>query len=169
MLNRVNAPCVFIHHSSFSIQHLIYLPIPLDPISSTPSSPEDSQQIICLHCRQTQLVARRAISVVCKFCHKSLKLEDVAFKDYQARRAIETCGVVTVEKKGNVIADRILCGGMIVRGKVKGNITSGGTVLVGPDAEIKGDVTAPALAVGAGAILEGDYRVGPGELEPKKN
>jgi hypothetical protein len=34
-------------------------------------------------------------------------------------------------------------------------------VLVGPEAEIKGDVTAPAMAVGAGAILHGRYEVGP--------
>ena len=142
--------------------------IPLQPIQNSPAGDERST-VTCLHCGQSQPVARKALSVVCKFCHKSLKLEDVGFKDYQARRAIETCGVVTVEKKGNVIADRIMCGGMIVRGKVKGNITSGGTVLVGPDAEIKGDVVAPAIAVGAGAILEGTYRVGPDELTAPKN
>ena len=81
----------------------------------------------------------------------------------------KACGVVTVEKKGNVIADRILCGGLIVRGKVKGDITE---KAADPcwlaRAEIKGDVIAPTMAVGAGAILEGDYRVGPNELQPKK-
>src|SRR4029079_3363471 len=98
----------------------------------------------------------------CKYCHKPLKLEDVQIKEYQARRSIDTCGVVTVEKKGNVVADRILCGGAIIRGKVKGAVTSRGPVLVGPEAEIKGDVTAPTLAVGGGAILEGKYAIGPG-------
>ena len=33
-------------------------------------------------------------------------------------------------------------------------------MLVGPEAEIKGDVTAPSLAVGAGAVLEGKYAIG---------
>jgi cytoskeletal protein CcmA (bactofilin family) len=69
--------------------------------------------------------------------------------------------MVTVEKKGNVITDKILCGGLIVRGKVKGNVTSRGPVLVGPEAEIKGDVTAPTLAVGSGAILDGRYDIRP--------
>jgi cytoskeletal protein CcmA (bactofilin family) len=46
---------------------------------------------------------------------------------------------------------RVQCGGLIVRGKLKGSVVSRGPVLVGPEAEIKGDVTAPALAVGAGA------------------
>jgi cytoskeletal protein CcmA (bactofilin family) len=50
---------------------------------------------------------------------------------------------------------------MIVRGKVKGHITSRGPVLIGPESEVKGDVTAPTLAVGAGAILDGNYAIGP--------
>jgi cytoskeletal protein CcmA (bactofilin family) len=108
-------------------------------------------------------VGRRAMSVTCKFCHKSLKLEDVTIKSYEARRQIATCGVVTIEKKGSAIADKIQCGGLIVRGKAKGTILSHGPVLIGPDAEVKGDVTASSLAVGAGAVLEGNYDIGPKE------
>ena len=67
---------------------------------------------------------------------------------------------MTVEKKGHVVADRIHCGGLIVRGKLKGDIRSRGPVLVGPEAEVKGDVIAPSLAVGAGAVLEGKYEIG---------
>ena len=124
-------------------------------------SPDDRSTVICLHCNKPQEVGRRALSITCKFCNKSLKLEDQRFKQYEARRVIETCGIVTIEKKGNVVADKINCGGLIVRGKVKGQVISRGPVLVGPEAEIKGDVTAPALAVGAGAILEGRYDIGP--------
>jgi cytoskeletal protein CcmA (bactofilin family) len=101
------------------------------------------------------------MSVTCKFCHKPLKLEDVSFKTYEARRSVETCGIVTIEKKGNVVSDKVLCGGAVIRGKLRGNVTSRGPVLVGPEAEIKGNVTAPTLAVGAGAILEGRYEIGP--------
>ncbi len=67
---------------------------------------------------------------------------------------------MTVEKKGNVIADRIHCGGLIVRGKVKGAVTSRGPVLIGPEADLIGDVNAPTMAVGAGAVLEGNYQIG---------
>jgi len=126
----------------------------------TPSrTPEDRQTIVCLYCHKPQEVARRAISVTCKFCHKPLKLEDIAVKQYEARRQLATCGVITVEKKGSAVAD-IKCGGLIVRGKVKGTVESMGPVLIGPDAEVKGDVTAPTLAVGAGAVLEGRYEIG---------
>ena len=129
------------------------------PASSRP--PEDRVTILCLYCGKPQEVARRAMSITCKFCHKSLKLEDIAIKQYEARRQIATCGVVTVEKKGSAVTDSIKCGGLIVRGKVKGKVESHGPVLIGPEAEVKGDVTAPRLAVGAGAVLEGQYEIGP--------
>jgi hypothetical protein len=121
---------------------------------------DDRVTITCLHCARAQEVGRRAMTITCKFCHRSLKLDDIPFRGYEARRTVETCGVVTIEKKGNLISDRVNCGGLIVRGKLKGNVTSRGPVLVGPDAEMKGDVTAPTLAVGAGAILEGQYEIG---------
>jgi hypothetical protein len=131
-----------------------------DPKYNVPS-PDDAASVICLYCGKTFETGRKALSVTCKFCNKPLKLEDVQFKQYEARRSIETCGIVTIEKKANVVVtDRILCGGAIVRGRVKGNITSRGPVFVGPEAEIKGNVNAPTLAVGAGAILEGKYEIG---------
>jgi hypothetical protein len=140
----------------------------------TPSNkpPEDRHTITCLYCGKPQDVARRAMSITCRFCHKPLKLEDIAIKQYEARRQIATCGVVTVEKKGSAVTDSIKCGGLIVRGKVKGAVESHGPVLIGPEAEVKGDVTAPTLAVGAGAVLEGQYEIGakhnetPSEAEP---
>lgn len=122
--------------------------------------PDDRTAIRCLYCGNTIEVARRALSITCKFCHKPLRLEDVQIRQYEARRSIDTCGIVTVEKKGHVVAERIMCGGAVVRGKVRAKIVSRGPVLVGPEAEIKGDVTAPTLAVGAGAILEGRYEIG---------
>lgn len=129
-------------------------------------TPDDRHTIVCLYCNKPQEVGRKAQSLTCKFCNKSLRLQDIPFKAYEARRSIETCGIVTVEKKGNVVTDKILCGGLVVRGKVKGNITARGPVLVSPDAEIRGDITAPALAVGAGAVLEGKYDIRPENGKP---
>ena len=132
-----------------------------NPTSSSRS--DDRHTITCLFCHKPQEVARRAMSITCKFCHKPLKLEDVAIKTYEARRAIATCGVVTVEKKGSAVTDSIKCGGLIVRGKVKGTVESQGPVLIGPEAEVQGDVSAPTLAVGAGAVLDGQDEIGPKE------
>ena len=127
---------------------------------------EDRATVICFHCGKPQEVGRKAMSITCKHCHKPLKLEDERIADYRARRSVETCGIVTVEKKGYVVVtDRIQCGGIVVRGKVKGSIISRGPVLVGPEAEIRGDVSAPSLAVGAGAVLEGHYSIGPQAMD----
>jgi hypothetical protein len=120
----------------------------------------DPLSIQCIYCRQPQQVSGRAIIVTCKHCHKTLKIESLTIREYQARRAIETCGSLMIEKTGNVFTDRIVCGSLVVRGRIKGNILSFGPVLVGPDAQIRGDITAPSLAVGEGAVLEGQCRIG---------
>lgn len=131
------------------------------------SQPEDRQTVTCLYCNQPNEISRRAMTITCRHCNKSLRIEDIAISKYEARRTIDTCGIVTIEKKGHVVADKLQCGGMVVRGKVKATVVSRGPVLVGPEAEIKGDVIAPSMAVGAGAILEGDYRVGP--VKPRED
>ncbi len=131
--------------------------MPPDP----PNRPApDTVTIACLHCGKLQEVPRKAQTVTCKHCYKRLELQDLVINRYDARRAIETTGIVTVEKKGQVIADRIHCGGLIVRGKVKAEVNSRGPVLVGPDADLIGDVTAPTMAIGAGAVLKGHFEVG---------
>lgn len=134
------------------------------PSSTQVPTPDDRITIVCLYCNQPQEIARRALTITCRFCNKSLRIEDIKIKEYQARRSIDTCGIVTVEKKGNVVADKILCGGLVARGKIKGNVIARGPVLVGPEAEIKGDVQAPTIAIGAGAMLEGHYQIGQDRL-----
>jgi cytoskeletal protein CcmA (bactofilin family) len=114
----------------------------MSPAEYNVPTPDDRTTIACLYCGKQLEVGRKTLSITCKFCHKSLKLEDIRIKDD-----------VTVQ-------DAINCGGAVIRGKVKGNIKSRGPVLVGPEAEIKGDVTTTVLAVGAGAILQGHYEVG---------
>src|SRR2546425_658561 len=128
----------------------------------TSKPPEDQHSITCLYCGKPQEVARRAMSITCKFCNKPLKLEDIAIKQYEARRQIATCGVVTVEKKGSAITDSIKCGGPIVRGKGKGAGERHGPVLIGPEAEGKGDGTAPRVAGRYGPVRTG--LVGPNRV-----
>ena len=127
----------------------------------------DLNTIHCYRCGKPQEVSKRAKTITCRHCSKPLVVEDIKVAKYEAKRAIETVGVVVVEKKGSAITDRIVCNGLVARGKVRGTVTSGGPVKIGPEAELKGDVTAPSLAVGAGAVLEGHYEIGtkPPEIE----
>lgn len=128
---------------------------------SKPVLNDDKQRVVCIHCNYVNEISRRAVSVTCGRCRKALRLEEVRIKDYQARRVIETCATVTVERKGDLRAEKILCAGAVLRGKTRGEVVSSGPVLVGPEAELLGGVTAPAVAIPAGAILEGFYRIGP--------
>ena len=121
---------------------------------------DDRVTVNCLYCDRPNELARRTMTFTCRHCNKALRLEDLPFSGYHATRAVETCGIITIEKKGNVVSKRVHCGGLVVRGRLHGNVISRGPVLVGPDAEIKGDVTAPSIAIGPGAILEGDFRIG---------
>ena len=54
--------------------------------------PDDRVTIVCLYCEKSQEVGRKTLTVTCTFCNKSLKLEDLRYKEYQARRSIDTCG-----------------------------------------------------------------------------
>jgi hypothetical protein len=126
------------------------------------SGPDDRRTIVCVHCQQPMEIGARAMSAPCRHCGKPLLFEDIVITSHALKKSvIDTYGNIVVEKKGTCNADRIHCGSMIVRGKVNGHVTSRGPMQVGPQGEIKGDVTAPTLAVAAGAILEGNYRIGP--------
>src|SRR6185503_12256034 len=131
--------------------------------------PSDRQAILCLHCGKPQEVGRKAMSVTCKFCSKPLKIEDVKITRYEARRVIEACGTVTIDKKGHVVSD-IRCVNLQLKGKLKGDVVGLSKVEVAADAELKGDVTAGSLNVAPGAMLEGFYKIGHrngGEETPK--
>ncbi len=124
-------------------------------------SSDEKQRVVCIHCNHTNEISRKAISVTCQSCRKALRLEEVRVKDYQARRIVETCSTVTVERKGDLRAEKIMCAGAVLRGKIKGDVVSTGPVLIGPEAELTGGVTAPTIAIPSGAVLEGFYRIGP--------
>lgn len=129
--------------------------------TSMPPLNEDKQRVVCIHCHHVNEISRRAVSVTCTQCRKALRLEEVRIKDYQARRVVETCSTVTVERKGDLRAEKILCAGAVLRGKTRGDVISTGPVLIGPEAELLGGVTAPTIAVPEGAVLQGFYRIGP--------
>ena len=128
----------------------------------------DTQQIICYHCGHPQEVGRRAQTVTCKKCNKPLQVGDLKIKAYDARRKVQTTGSLVVEKKGQIVGDDVECGVAIVRGqiKVKHGVTVRGSVLVGPQAVVQGNVSAHSIAVGAGATLEGYYLVGKDHMTP---
>src|ERR1700689_1159644 len=88
----------------------------------------DGQRICCIYCRHWQLIPRRAVSARCKHCSRQLRLDSLSINLHQARKTIETCGALTIEKEGNVFSERVLCGTLIVHGKIRSEVLCHGPV-----------------------------------------
>ena len=132
--------------------------------------PTGTMQIACYHCGRTQEVGRQAMTVTCRHCHKSLQVSDVQVKRYDARREVRTVGLLTVEKKGQIVADRVECGGLVARGEVRAKTATvvRGTALVGPRSKLAGRVEAFRVTIADGAEIDGDFCVGKDHMTPPK-
>lgn len=131
------------------------------PAAKLAAPGDDLVTIVCLYCGKPQQVGRRAMSLPCRFCHKSLRVEDILLNRYEARRIIETCGAITIEANGNVFGD-LTCGSLTIRGQLKGNVLCRGTVFIDSSAVIRGDITAPIIKIAEGARLQGKCTIGHG-------
>jgi hypothetical protein len=136
------------------------------PLRDSSSTPDEKVLVNCLECGKENEVSARALTVTCRHCYKPLRLENIDVRGYDARRRIATAGFVTVEPRGQIVADRVQCGGLILRGKVKAKrVECQEELLIGPAGELVGEVTARTLAVGAGAVVDGHLTIGdPDEL-----
>jgi cytoskeletal protein CcmA (bactofilin family) len=65
-----------------------------------------------------------------------------------------------IEKEAEIDAD-IRGKNIIVHGKVTGNITASGKIFVAKDARIKGDLSAPQIAIEEGAKFKGTVKMNP--------
>ena len=121
-----------------------------------------SLSIACYHCGKRMDVGRSAQTVTCRNCHKPLQVSDVQVKRYDARRDIRTVGLITVEKKGQIVGDRVECGGLIARGQIKAKQPPivRGVAMIGPKAQVNGGLSAYTVQVAEGAELDGYFCVG---------
>ena len=118
-----------------------------------------TKQIFCTHCGHASEVGKRAMSIFCPKCHKRVILEDLKITSYYAVSEFATSGDVVVERKGFVVAP-IRADKVTVKGRVQGAIEARGWVWVGKMAQLKGDITAPAIFVEEGAAIDGFLCIG---------
>jgi len=126
-----------------------------------------SRSVQCYHCLKRFDVPPRAISLSCPWCSKRVTLEDLVVKNTSWSSRVQTCGRVVVHRKGSLVATLIEAReGIEVQEHVEGNLVSGGPVLIGPRARVKGDMSAPSIWVEPGATIEGGYFqiIGPDRL-----
>jgi len=125
----------------------------------TRSSPR--RQVRCYLCGHSVEVSAKTLSTTCPSCHKAIKVEDVVIKNYLPVNDVQTCGRITVTKRGRVAARRIQSGdGVECEGTIEGSIETPGPVQLGPKASWKGnELASRTLEVKEGAVLNGRINV----------
>jgi hypothetical protein len=119
------------------------------------SSPR--RTIRCYLCGHRFEVSLRTMSTTCPKCNKAIKVEDVTIKTYLPVNDLQTCGKVTIVKKGRVVAKRIMSGeGIYCEGAMEGAVETDGEVVLGPKASWKGEhLYSRSLSIADGAKILG--------------
>jgi hypothetical protein len=126
------------------------------------SSSQPQRTVQCYLCARRFDISAIAATVSCPGCFKPLLVEDVVVKSYQAVKKIQTCGRLTVQKRGRVVAELVEAHeGVEVLGIMHANVVSGRSVRIGPRAEWKGDLRCPAVQIDPSANILGGYFVIP--------
>ena len=127
--------------------------------------------IRCYLCGGRSEVSLRTMSTTCPKCNKAIKVEDVTVKTYLPVNDLQTCGSITITKKGRVVAKRIQCGeGIVCEGAMEGAVEADGPIELGPKSSWKGPkLTGIKLIIADGAQLHGDVTVPWTRPEPEEN
>lgn len=96
----------------------------------------------------------------CPQCHKRIVLEHIKIRSYKAIKNHDTCGAVTIEKRGHLVASRVLAESLTVRGQLHGNVTVREHVEIEDGGTLDGDISAPSIVVRAGGTINGYCRIG---------
>lgn len=121
----------------------------------------ERQPIRCYLCGQRFEVSGRTMSTTCTACNKAIKVEDVQVKSYLPVNDLQTCGRITVTKRGRVAAKRIQSGrGIVCEGSLEGSIETDGGLALGAKSSWKGkELHCRTLVVADGATLNGHVQV----------
>ena len=96
------------------------------------------------------------MSISCPWCSRRVTLDDLVVRDHCWTSRLQTCGRILIHRNGLVNARVIeAMEGIEIQGTVEGNLISGGPVIIGPGARVKGDLAAPSIHIAAGAIIDG--------------
>ena len=120
--------------------------------------------IFCPRCDARQEVSRATKSTSCPGCHRNISTQDVEINEYCAKIEMYTAGIVTVGKKGTLIAEVRAEGVAVKGGEIKGPVNSRGPVVL-EKGRLFGNVTCPILVVAEGSQLVGMIVTGPRAAE----
>ncbi|MEM7756034.1 MAG: polymer-forming cytoskeletal protein [Planctomycetota bacterium] len=130
---------------------------PTSPTVHTPATPAlaNARSVRCYHCHEALEVAPKAQTITCPLCYKPLAVADIIIKDTHWGGRLQSCGSIVIKPRARVMAKRILAVHSVeIQGDVQADIECLGLVIVGPRAVYKGKLTAAALRVDDGAVLD---------------
>lgn len=99
-------------------------------------------------------VSTRAMSVFCPHCQKRAPLESFRITGSHPGRTLATCGDIHVEPTANLNL-AIFGTNVFINGRVRGDVTAGECIEVGPTGRVTGNVKAAEIIVRDGGVLEG--------------
>lgn len=111
----------------------------------------------CYLCGHVFEVSTQTLSTACPGCFSAIKVEDVVVKSYLPVNDLQTCGKITITKRGRVAARRIQCGdGIVCEGTMEGIIETDGEVELGPKSSWRGKtLQSRGLHIADGAKIDG--------------
>ena len=116
--------------------------------------------VFCPRCNARQEVSKKTKSTSCPGCNRNIATQDVEINEYCAKIEMYTAGVITVGRKGTLIAE-VRAEEVVARGEIKGPVDSRGPVTIEKSGRIFGNVTCPTLRIADGAQLIGMVVTGP--------
>jgi hypothetical protein len=118
--------------------------------------------VCCPMCSGTLEIGATAQSVVCRHCNNTIKVGDQKITAYAATVSLETCGSLTIEKKGALVAQkRVVASSLILKGSLKGNTTIYESAHIAAGAQMVGELKARTLVIEDGATLKGFIEINP--------
>ena len=120
-----------------------------------------TRSVICCFCEAPIEVPAKAMSGSCPHCNKRIVLEHIKIRSYVAVKNYDTCGQITVEKRGQLVATRVNGGSLVVRGRVRADVVVRDRVEVDRSGVLSGSVVAPLLVVKLGGVINGHCQIGP--------
>ena len=114
---------------------------------------EKIRHVNCLHCNAAQTVSSLAKSGSCIKCGHYLDFRDIKV-DANFSKSIETHGIITVTKSGELTSPKVSCSAAIVAGKVNGNLVCSSTAQVFTKGRVLGSIQAKQLIIEKKADVE---------------
>jgi hypothetical protein len=135
--------------------------------------PTGPRVVSCPNCSGAQEIPGAALNAVCRNCNVTFKINDEKITQYSATVSLETCGSLTIEKKGAlVVQKRVVASSLELKGSLKGNTIIYDRAHISAGAQMNGDLKARILVVEDGASIKGHIEIIPANgcvtVEPPK-